>query len=244
MCRSLARMVEVAGLETLQTELEADVAADSRCWADTIFGTVLILPCRYWVRNAAKFRAVSQGVSYEQFTSLVDSSHLSPLARKDLTSLGPKQGLWNSVARETRPGVQQEAGGAGAGVAGAALPRNLHEFQRSWRKLGVRKERVDLLAALGEVGLGKVFAVEVPADILEGIVEALLEDLEKGGEVDLGVLVLRSCTGGRRFSLGLELLGPGGREGITRLLGRLEEEGAGQGELQHLRDLYCVKAHS
>ena len=31
----LGRMAEVAGLETLQAELEADVAADSRCWADT-----------------------------------------------------------------------------------------------------------------------------------------------------------------------------------------------------------------
>ena len=204
---------------------------------------MLTLPCRYWVRNAAKFRAVSQGVSYEQFSSLVDSSHLTPLARKDIASLGPRQGLWNSVAREARPGGQQGAGG-GAGVTGAAVPRNLHEFQRSWRNLGERRERVDLLAALGEVGLVKVFAVEVPADILEGIVEALLEDLEEGGDVDLGVMVLRSCTGGKRFSLGLELLGPGGREGVDRLLSRLEEGGAGQGELQQLRNLYCVKAQS
>ena len=230
-------MAEVVGLETLQAELEADVAADSRCWADTV--KVLTFACRYWVRNAAKFRAVSQGVSYEEFTSLVDSSHLTPLARRDITSLGPRQGLWNPVAREARPEGQQGAG-EGGGVAGAALPRNLHEFQRSWRNLGERRERVDLLAALEEVGLAKVFAVEVPADILEGIVEALLEDLEEGGDVDLGVMVLRSCTGGKRFSLGLELLGAGGREGVARLLSRLEEGGAGQEELQHLRSLYCV----
>ena len=32
----LGRMAEVAGLEMLQAELEADVAADSMCWADTV----------------------------------------------------------------------------------------------------------------------------------------------------------------------------------------------------------------
>ena len=39
---------------------------------------------RYWRENDAKFRAVAQHASYDQFEQIVKASHLKPLGAQDV----------------------------------------------------------------------------------------------------------------------------------------------------------------
>merc|ERR1719237_284237 len=79
----VSKIREAERLDRLQAELEGVVAKDSR----------------YWLQNDAKFRAVAQGASYEQFEELVATSHLAPLGKEDFVGGSEKQGLWNPVAQ-------------------------------------------------------------------------------------------------------------------------------------------------
>lgn len=55
---------------------------------------------KYQRENAAKLRAVSQGVpSYEHFRALVLTSHLKPLQRRDIQG-APRKQPWNPVATD------------------------------------------------------------------------------------------------------------------------------------------------
>ncbi|CAJ1075512.1 coiled-coil domain-containing protein 103 [Xyrichtys novacula] len=56
---------------------------------------------RYQRENDAKLRAVSQGVTYDQFRNLVLSSNLKPLEKKDKEGAQRKQ-PWNPVATSSK----------------------------------------------------------------------------------------------------------------------------------------------
>ena len=46
---------------------------------ETELNTMLEQDNRYWRENDAKFRAVAQNATYEQFEDIVKASHLKPL---------------------------------------------------------------------------------------------------------------------------------------------------------------------
>jgi hypothetical protein len=200
--------LEVAGLDRLQSELEAAVASDSR----------------YWLQNAAKFRAVAQGVSYEQFEDLVKTSHLAPLGPADKAGQGcGKAGLWNPVAsrKDGQHGAAAESEDAPARQdteGTGAVPRTVRAFQQEWRG---REDgaRLELLSCLGEQGLRRIFPTEVPPDLLGEMVATLRR---AGAGPGLVVGTLRALTLARRFSLCLSFLEPGVRGEVGALLAGLE----------------------
>ena len=196
----------VDNLDRLQEELEATMAYDSK----------------YWRENDAKFRAVAQGVSYEQFEDMVKASHLTPMERKDIVGQGGrKQGLWNSVAKDNsqqRPWPMEMHEGTTEPEV-FQLPRNLLELQKAWRGRG-QLERLELLAILGREGCGRLFATEVPSDLLMEMVTVLQGDDREGWQ-ELVVAVLGSCALAKRFSLCLQFLSAEEKERVQRLVVRV-----------------------
>ena len=76
-----------ATLDRLESELNSVLEQDSR----------------YWTENDAKFRAVAQNVSFEQFEEIVKASHLKPLEKKDKSQLtNPKNTIWNSIYQDMK----------------------------------------------------------------------------------------------------------------------------------------------
>ena len=57
----------LASLDQVETELNSMLAQDRS----------------YWRENDAKFRAVAQNATYEQFEDIVKASHLKPLEKTD-----------------------------------------------------------------------------------------------------------------------------------------------------------------
>ena len=49
-----------------------------------LFFKVVVADERYWRENDAKFRAVAQHASYDQFEQIVKASHLKPLGAQDV----------------------------------------------------------------------------------------------------------------------------------------------------------------
>ncbi|KAK5856883.1 hypothetical protein PBY51_008445 [Eleginops maclovinus] len=72
---------DVIDFSALQSELQAAVELEQK----------------HERENAAKLRAVSQGVCYSQFRELVLCSHLKPLERSEKLA-APRKQLWNPVA--------------------------------------------------------------------------------------------------------------------------------------------------
>ena len=73
-------------LDVLESELTNSIEQDSR----------------YWRENSAKFRAVAQNSTYEQFEEIVKASHLKPIEKQDKTQYGKiKSTIWNSIASAT-----------------------------------------------------------------------------------------------------------------------------------------------
>jgi len=200
-------MGEGERLEQLEVELGSAIARDGR----------------YWLQNAAKFRAVAQGASYEQFEELVATSHLAPTARADMVGRAEaRRGLWNTVAggRKVAQGeeivVEAPPPAPSAPPAPTAPPATLQQFQRAW-SAGGAEERRALLAALGEPGLRRLFPTDVPTDLLDQVVLLFLGD-ESEVARELAVEALGALAAASRFHLCLTFLGPGQRERLGVLL--------------------------
>lgn len=204
-------MGEGERLEQLEEELASAIASDQR----------------YWTQNAAKFRAVAQGASYEQFEELVATSHLAPMARADMVAReGPRRGLWNTVAGERKVAPGEEVVVAPS-TAPTVPPATLQQFQRAWRA-GSAEERRALLAALGEEGLRRIFPTDVPTDLLDQVVGLFLED-EREEAVEVAVETLGALAAASRFHLCLTFLGPDERERLGALLAALGPRGEALG---------------
>eukprot|EP00088_Acartia_fossae_P002243 TRINITY_DN10891_c0_g2_i1.p1 TRINITY_DN10891_c0_g2~~TRINITY_DN10891_c0_g2_i1.p1 ORF type:complete len:283 (+),score=67.43 TRINITY_DN10891_c0_g2_i1:34-882(+) len=80
-------MTSVRELESLQNELSKVVKHDET----------------YWRQNDAKFRAVAQNATYDQFEEIVKASHLKPLEKKDKSPGNKsKSSIWNSISLSSK----------------------------------------------------------------------------------------------------------------------------------------------
>ena len=94
---------------------------------------------RYWRENDAKFRAVAQNVSYEQFEEIVKASHLKPLDKSDKSQLSkPKSSIWNSIANVTsrKSASDDKKVENDAEINKTNMdPKNVDEFYDSWKNV-------------------------------------------------------------------------------------------------------------
>lgn len=213
----ISRLREAERLDRLQAELEGVVAKDSK----------------YWLQNDAKFRAVAQGASYEQFEELVATSHLTPLGKEDFVGGSGKQGLWNPVAQaQAEVECSQEEDGLTARDRERKEPTTVKEFREAWFG-GSGKNQLVLLNKLGDEGLHRLFSTDVPIDIFQNIIALFLE---LDGEDELIMKTLMTLARASRFSLCLLFMESKDKANVKVLLDKLEKNGLEK--IEELKQIY------
>lgn len=182
--------------------------------------SVLEQDTRYWTENDAKFRAVAQNVSYEQFEEIVKASHLKPLEKKDKSQLtNPKNTIWNSISNETRQKTSNtEVKNRNDSLKIIDDPKNVSEFYACWRAKD-HCERMTLMQELGETKLKDMFATEVPPELIMEMVHTFIHF--KSSEINLVVRTLEILSETKRFSLTVEFLSKTEKQAVADLMSRL-----------------------
>lgn len=203
----ISRLREAERLDRLQAELEGVVAKDSR----------------YWLQNDAKFRAVAQGASYEQFEELVATSHLTPLSKEDIVGGGArKQALWNPVAQAQAKVEDCQDNGVPVTDWERKDPTTVKEFREAWISSGSEKNQLALLNKLGDEALHQLFLIDVPVDIFQNIISLFLE---LDGDDELIIKTLMTFARASRFSLCLMFMESEDKTNVKVLIDRLEKKG-------------------
>ena len=149
----------MASLDQVECELSSLLAQDNR----------------YWRENDAKFRAVAQNATYEQFEDIVKASHLKPLDKTDKSpnSKG-KTSIWNSITNATG----RKSSGCDSKFVhqsdsmisspstsdSGGVPRNIDEFQHKWRQVEIC-DRILYIQNLGQSVIAKIFCNEIPPEL-------------------------------------------------------------------------------
>ena len=184
---------------------------------------------RYWRENDAKFRAVAQNVSYEQFEEIVKASHLKPLDKSDTSQLSkPKSSIWNSIANVTsRKSASDDKKVENAGINKATMePKNVDEFYDSWKNVE-KCDRISFLEELGQDKLKKVLTTEIPSELIVDFIHTFLSFAPSASsEVDTLLLAtvvrtLELVTQSRRFSLSVQFLSAAERAAGAQLMEKL-----------------------
>ena len=184
---------------------------------------------RYWRENDAKFRAVAQNVSYEQFEEIVKASHLKPLDKSDKSQLSkPKSSIWNSIANVTsRKSASDDKRLENAGINKATMePKNVDEFYDSWKNVE-KCDRISFLEELGQDKLKKVLTTEIPSELIVDFIHTFLSFAPSASsEVDTLLLAtvvrtLELVTQSRRFSLSVQFLSAAERAAGAQLMEKL-----------------------
>lgn len=184
---------------------------------------------RYWRENDAKFRAVAQNVSYEQFEEIVKASHLKPLDKSDKSQLSkPKSSIWNSIANVTsRKSASDDKKVENVGINKATMePKNVDEFYDSWKNVE-KCDRISFLEELGQDKLKKVLTTEIPSELIVDFIHTFLSFAPSASsEVDTLLLAtvvrtLELVTQSRRFSLSVQFLSAAERAAGAQLMEKL-----------------------
>ena len=198
-------------LDVLESELADTIEQDSR----------------YWRENSAKFRAVAQNASYEQFEEIVKASHLRPIEKQDKTQYGKmKTTIWNSIANAaSRKSTnteyhKSETSEASDDCISNSTPKTFDEFHDSWRRTEM-SERIKFLQNIGSPSLKNILSVEVPPEL---IVDFLYTFMSFGPSLSDLVTVVNSLeliSQSRRFSLNIQFLSRSERAAAGQLLEKL-----------------------
>ena len=185
---------------------------------------------RYWRENDAKFRAVAQNVSYEQFEEIVKASHLKPLDKSDKSQLSkPKSSIWNSIANVTsrKSASDDKKVENDAEINKTNMePKNVDEFYDSWKNVE-KCERITFLEELGQDKLKKVLSTEIPSELIVDFIHTFLSFAPSASsEVDTLLLAtvvrtLELVTHSRRFSLSVQFLSAAERAAGQQLMEKL-----------------------
>ena len=187
--------------------------------------SVLEQDSRYWRENDAKFRAVAQNVSYEQFEEIVKASHLKPLDKSDKnpSSTKSKSSIWNSIANATsRISItddrKMEPTAASSKIS--SDPKNVDEFYDLWRNIQMC-ERIKFLHQLGNAKLERIFVTEVPSELIVDFLYTFLTFDSSSSDIVVVVRTLELLTGTKRFSLSIQFLSSVERQAGEQLMEKL-----------------------
>ena len=198
-------------LDVLESELSNTIEQDSR----------------YWRENNAKFRAVAQNATYEQFEEIVKASHLKPIEKQDKTQYGKiKSTIWNSIANATsrKPANmecnKQNAVEAGEDCINNLNPQTFDEFYESWRRTEL-PERIKFLQNIGSPSLQKIFSIEVPSELIVDFIYTFISFGPSVSDLVTVVNTLEILTKSKRFSLNVQFLSKAEKEAAGQLVEKL-----------------------
>uniref|UniRef100_A0A8C4PVT1 Coiled-coil domain containing 103 n=1 Tax=Eptatretus burgeri TaxID=7764 RepID=A0A8C4PVT1_EPTBU len=173
--------------------------------------------------NEAKFRAVTQAKTYEQFREIVLASHLKPLDKHDKVGGLPKQ-PWNVFASWRKMEPTSEKNVQVCCMMGKDYQLSViqsAELHGMWRGLaGDPNERYSLLLDTGEKRLAQMFSTEVPFGLLGEILVALNDGFkDEDATAIYGLLWLLTRT--PRSALNISFLSVTERDALQHLCTRL-----------------------
>ena len=198
-------------LDVLESELADTIEQDSR----------------YWRENSAKFRAVAQNASYEQFEEIVKASHLKPIEKQDKTQYGKlKTTIWNSIANAaSRKSTnmeyhKSETAEASDDCISNSIPKTFDEFYESWRRTEM-SERIKFLQNIGSPSLKNILSVEVPPELIVDFLYTFMSFGPALSDLVTVVNTLELLAQSRRFSLNVQFLSRSERAAAGQLLEKL-----------------------
>ena len=212
----------MSGLNTLQSGLASLDQMEAE------LSSVLAQDCRYWRENNAKFRAVAQNATYEQFEDIVKASHLKPLDKTDKSpNSKAKTSIWNSITSATsrkssyepKAICSSEVTCPSATLTGL-VPRNIDEFQQKWRSVEIC-DRLGFVQDLGQSAISKIFSTEIPPELLADFLYTFLTFGPSLTDLVVVVQTLESLSQAKRFSLSVQFLSAVERQTAGQLVEKL-----------------------
>ena len=200
-------------LDVLESELTNSIEQDSR----------------YWRENSAKFRAVAQNSTYEQFEEIVKASHLKPIEKQDKTQYGKiKSTIWNSIASATSRNTKvahtefnkQDTEEAEADCINNSSPNNFDDFYDSWRRTEM-SERIKFLQTVGSPSLKNILSIEVPSELIVDFIYTFMSFGSSVSDLVTVVNTLEILGQSKRFSLNVQFLSKGEKEAAGQLVEKL-----------------------
>ena len=198
-------------LDVLESELADTIEQDSR----------------YWRENSAKFRAVAQNASYEQFEEIVKASHLKPIEKQDKTQYGKlKTTIWNSIANAASRKSnnmeyhKSETAEVSDDCISNSIPKTFDEFYESWRRTEM-SERIKFLQNIGSPSLKNILSVEVPPELIVDFLYTFMSFGPALSDLVTVVNTLELLAQSRRFSLNVQFLSRSERAAAGQLLEKL-----------------------
>ena len=184
--------------------------------------SVLEQDSRYWRENDAKFRAVAQNATYEQFEEIVKASHLKPLDKEDKTPVGkPKQTIWNSVTNSSKPVSNSIESLGDFQNASLIEPKTVKDFQVGWNATEP-ESRWRYLESLGIAKLKNILVTEVPSELTVDLVNICLKESRVNDNAFV-LKLLKVLTETKRFSLNIQFLSEPEKQAVCLLINRLKE---------------------
>jgi len=190
---------------------------------------MLVQDNRYWRENDAKFRAVAQNATYEQFEDIVKASHLKPLDKTDKSpNSKSKTSIWSSITSATsrkssgdpKPLISNEVMCSGTTPLGMVVPRNIDEFQHRWRNVEIC-DRIGFVQDLGQSAISKIFSTEIPPELLADFLYTFLTFGPSLTDLVVVVQTLETLALAKRFSLSVQFLSAMERQTAGQLVEKL-----------------------
>ena len=130
---------------------------------------------KYWRENDAKFRALAQNTTYEQFEDIVKASHLKPLENKDKApSAKVRSSIWNTITLTGKKTTQENTSVTQPPTRSTPTSiKNIDEFCSSWRGMEI-EERIDFVSEVGEGTLNRIFHMEIPPELIGEMLHTFL----------------------------------------------------------------------
>lgn len=187
----------IASLDQMEAELNNLLSQDTR----------------YWRENDAKFRAVAQNATYEQFEDIVKASHLKPLDKADKSpNSKSKSSIWNSITNATarkscdvKLAASENSNNLYTTSTGFSIPRNIDDFQQKWRNVEIC-DRINYIQDLGQSTISKIFTTEIPPELLADFLYTFLTFGPSLTELVVVVQTLETLSHAKRFSLSVQFL--------------------------------------
>lgn len=179
----------------------------------------------YWLQNDAKFRAVKQKGTYDDFKDIVAAAHLKPLDKGDKLQFEDRITVaWNPTISGKGTPASKSAGAMKSNPTDQPATTSI-QFTRSWRMIKGSKERCQFLCKTCQTeDLQALFRTEIPFGLLGDFIDCVHANLDT---VDHQLIfdMLNKLIHTGRFSLSLTFLGSAEKDRLRSILDTLTNHG-------------------
>ncbi|XP_046387140.1 coiled-coil domain-containing protein 103 [Ischnura elegans] len=186
---------------------------------------------KYKREDAAKFRAIEQSKTYEEFRNIVKASHLKPLDKHEsLSTKNMRPMVWNTYATCTKNSPKNEQVTSSFTHSSQRVKidelmqkqLSYYNFQQLWLLLCEDQERRVIMLKKA-ISQGNIFQNhDIPVDLMVEVMETLNDSLSDSFQIpeetfELAIETMRSIFSTPRFTLHVMFLNERERNVISQL---------------------------